>query len=132
MLALFHTFDVGSLGAAEAIDNYSARHRIRYRPILRLRVDVSAAQVEAILEKLRLMLAKHDKVDQVDARVRFQVINEDALEIRMFANVIETNFADYLVIAEQLNLRVLEILDSEGVTLAVPTREIMHSGVVGD
>ncbi|MGI9291151.1 MAG: mechanosensitive ion channel family protein [Gammaproteobacteria bacterium] len=112
--------------AAEAIDNYSARHRIRYKPVLRLRIDTSAEKVEAILEKLRLMLAKHEKVDADGARVRFQAISEDALEICISAHVMETDFASYLVIAEQLNLRILEIMDSEDVSLAVPTRALLE------
>ena len=112
--------------ATEAIDNYSARQRIRYKPVLRLRVDVSAAKIESILEKLRLMLAKHEKVDTEGARVRFQKIGEDALEISIIAHVLETQFADYLVVAEELNLRILEILDAEGLRLAVPTRSILN------
>lgn len=38
----------------------------------------------------------------------------------------ETDFAAYLEIAEQLNQRILEIMDSEGVSLAVPTRTLLE------
>jgi MscS family membrane protein len=106
------------------IDNYSARERIRYKPTLRLRVDVSRRQVESILKKLRQMLAEHEKVDQETSRVRFENIGEDALEIVIVAHVMETSFADYLIVAEELNLKIMDILDSEGVTLAVPARSI--------
>jgi MscS family membrane protein len=110
--------------ATQSIDNFSARNRIRYNPTLRLRVDVSPGQIESILQKLRQMLAEHEKVDQKDARVRFQNISEDALEIVIVAHVQETRFADYLIVAEDLNLRIMAILDSEGVTLAVPARSV--------
>ena len=110
--------------ATVPIDNYSARKRIRYKPTLRLRVDVSRQQVESILKKLRQMLTEHEKVDQEEPRVRFENIGKDALEIVIVAHVMETSFADYLIVAEELNLKIMEILDSEGVTLAVPARSI--------
>jgi MscS family membrane protein len=110
--------------AVEAIDNYSARERIRYKPVLRLRVDTSSTQIEKILQKLREMLANHDKVDQDGMRVRFQNIGEDALEIGIIAHIKETDFADYLIVAEDLNLQIMDILDAEGVTLAVPSHNV--------
>ena len=110
--------------ASVPIDNYSARERIRYKPTLRLRVDVSRQQVESILNKLRQMLTEHEKVDQEAPRVRFENIGEDALEIVIVAHVMETSFADYLIVAEELNLKIMDILESEGVTLAVPARSI--------
>jgi MscS family membrane protein len=110
--------------AEELIDNYSARGRIRYKPILRLRVDTSRAQIERILQKLREMLANHDKVDQEGMRVRFQTIGDDALNIGIIAHVKETDFSDFLIVAEDLNMKVLDILDEEGVTLAVPSHNV--------
>jgi MscS family membrane protein len=110
--------------AEELIDNYSARGRIRYKPILRLRVDTSRAQIERILQNLREMLANHDKVDQEGMRVRFQTIGDDALNIGIIAHVKETDFSDFLIVAEDLNMKVLDILDEEGVTLAVPSHNV--------
>jgi MscS family membrane protein len=113
-----------ALLAMESIDNYSARTRIRYNPTLRLRVDLSRRQIESVLKKIRQMLVEHEKLDADGQRVRFQNIGEDALEVVIVAHVLETAFADYLIVAEELNLKIMDILDSEGVTLAVPARSI--------
>jgi MscS family membrane protein len=110
--------------AVELIDNFSARQRIRYKPVLRLRMDTSRTQIEEILQKLREMLAHHEKIDQDGMRVRFQNIGEDALEIAIIAHVKETEFSDYLIVAEDLNLKIMDILDTEGVTLALPARDV--------
>jgi MscS family membrane protein len=110
--------------ANEPIDNISARSKILYRPTLRLKYDTSTEQLQDILEGVREMLAAHDRVLQDNHRVRFVEIADDALLIEVFAFLNTQNWAEYLELAEDLNMKILEIVAKAGTTLSLPAQTL--------
>ena len=109
----------------EAIDNISAREKIWYRPILRLRYDTTPEQLNQVLEGVRDMFTSHERVLQDNHRVRFKEISDDALLIEAYAYLDTTDWAEYLELAEELNIRILEIVARAGTTLSLPAR-VLH------
>jgi MscS family membrane protein len=115
--------------ATELIDNYSAREKILYKSTLRLRVDTTREQMEEIIAELRRMLESHERVIQEGPRVRFQAIGEDALEVTINAYTATKTFPDFLEVAEDINMQILDIISAAGTTLAVPAKSIyMENG----
>lgn len=114
--------------AAEEIDNYSARRKILYRPRLRLRYDMSREQLQQILGATREMLTQHEHVEQTAPRVRFIEFGEDALILEIFAYLETTDFARYLEYAEDVNMKVLAIVDAAGTRLAPPMQTLQVEG----
>ncbi len=110
------------------IDNYSARRMILYRPQLRLRYDTTREQLQQILESIRNMLASHERVVQEAPRARFMGFGDDALLLEIFAYVATNDYATYLEYAEDLNMRVLEVIEAAGTRLAVPTQAMYLEG----
>jgi MscS family membrane protein len=110
--------------ATEAIDNFSARKMILYRPVLRLRYDASPAQLQQILESIRELFTSHERVLHDNHRVRFTEIADDALLVEAYAYLDTTNWPEYLELAEDLNMRILEIVAGAGTTLSLPTRAL--------
>ena len=104
--------------ASEPIDNFSFRQKILYNPTLRLRIDTSREQVDKVLKGIRDLLASHEKVIHDNPRIRFQRIGEDALELVVFAYTDTRTFPDHLEVAEDLNMKILDILDGAGTPLA--------------
>jgi MscS family membrane protein len=110
--------------ASEPIDNISARDRILYWPMLRLRYDTSPGQIRQILDGIRELLGSHERVSQDNFRVRFKEIAEDALLIEVYVNL-ETNvWTEYLELREELNLEFLKIVAAAGTGLALPARQL--------
>jgi MscS family membrane protein len=105
----------------EPIDNISARGNIWYHPVLRLRYDTTPEQLQQVLEDIRELLKSHDRVLQNDQRVRFNEFAKHALQIEVFAYVSTTNWAEFLEIAEELNLGVLQIVSEAGASLFMPS-----------
>ena len=105
--------------AASAIDNYSARNKILYRPTLRLRYDSKPDQIREVLEGIREALDSNDRILS-DHRVRFKDIGDDALKIEVFAYFDTTVWSEYLELAEDMNLKILEIVADAGTGLALP------------
>jgi MscS family membrane protein len=112
--------------AVEPIDNFSARQKFLFNPTIRLRVDSSQEQIDEVLKGVRGMLESHDKVLQdTPPRIRFQKIGADALELGVFAYADVREYADYLEVAENLNIRILGIVERAGSTLALPGQSLI-------
>ncbi|HEY5622388.1 MAG TPA: hypothetical protein VIV14_01420, partial [Gammaproteobacteria bacterium] len=103
--------------ANSPIDNYSARTKILYRPNLRIRLETTPEQLDAILNNIRTLFADHERVLDNGQRVRFLEIGEESLVIEAFAYVDTVVWADYLEIAEELNMAVLRIINEAGTSL---------------
>jgi MscS family membrane protein len=110
--------------ANEPIDNISARSKILYRPVLRLRYDTTPEQLQHILDGIRELFGAHDRVLQENHRVRFKEIADDALLVEAYAYLNTTVWTEYLELAEGLNMRILEIVAQAGTTLSLPARTL--------
>ena len=108
--------------ASEPIDNISAREKILFRPTLRLRYDTSPEQLTHILGGIRELLSSHNRVLQDNHRVRFNKIDDDALLVEVYAYLDTKVWTEYLELAEELNIRILEIIAQAGTTLSLPAR----------
>jgi MscS family membrane protein len=102
------------------IDNISAREKILYRPSLRLRYDTEPEKIRKVLEGIRELLSKHERVMKKGSRVRFNEIGDDALKIEVFAYLNTKVWQEYLELAEELNLLILDVVAREGTSLSLP------------
>jgi MscS family membrane protein len=111
------------------LENFSRRRRIWYHPRVQLEKTCSADQVRFVLVEVRRMLYSHPKVDPSPARIRFAEFGPSSLDLDVFAYVAATDYGEFLEIAEDLNLRIMEILAQGGMRLAMPAqRTLMESG----
>jgi MscS family membrane protein len=110
--------------ANEPIDNISSREKIRYRSILRLRYDTTPEQLQLILEGIRGLLSSHARVLQDNHRVRFTEIADDALLVEVYVYLATIAWAEYLELAEGINIQILEIIAQAGTSLALPARTL--------
>jgi len=110
--------------ASEPIDNISAREKVLYNPILRLRYDTTPEQLRQILDGIRDLFATHERVLKDGHRVRFNEIADDALLVEAYAYIDTTNWDEYLRLAEELNIRILEIIAQAGTSLSLPARSL--------
>ena len=118
--------------ANEPIDNISSRGKTRYRSILRLRYDTTPEQLSQILVGIRGLLSSHEKVLPDNHRVRFTEIAADALLVEVYLYLATTVWAEYLELAEKLNIQILEIIAAAGTSLSLPARalHIEQSGAI--
>ena len=108
--------------ANEPIDNISAREKILFRPNLRLRYDTTPEQLQQVLDGVRELLSSHESVLQVGHRARFKEIAADALRVEVYAYLNTTDWAAYLELAEDLNMKILGVVADAGTSLSPPAR----------
>jgi MscS family membrane protein len=108
--------------AGDALDNYSVRKRIWYHPRLTLRYDSTPKQLNEVLSATRDLLDKHAKILDQPLRVRLTGFGREGIELDVYAYVSTSDYAEYLEIAEELNLAIIEIVAKSGTRFAVPVR----------
>ncbi|MDX1412442.1 MAG: mechanosensitive ion channel, partial [Nitrospirales bacterium] len=103
------------------LENFTQRDKILFHPRIRLRLDTSPDQLRYILVEIRKLLYAHPKVLQDPARIRFVEFGTYSLDFEVFAYINVFNYGEYLEIAEDLYLHIMELLAQAGTGLAVPT-----------
>ena len=111
------------------LENYAKRDRIWFHPRIRLRIGTTPDQLRYILVEIRKMLYAHPKVLRDPARIRFVQFGTYSLDLDIFAYIDVTDYGEYLEIAEDLNLRMMEVIKQAGSALAMPvSRKISDKG----
>ena len=105
--------------SAADIENISDRDRIRYYKHLQLQMPTSA-QLQVILGELRAMFAAHAKVLQDTVSIRLENIEAATAVVRIEAGIMTQDFQIYLAIAEDLNLRIIELVHHNGAIFSGP------------
>jgi MscS family membrane protein len=104
------------------IHNLSRRDRFLFNPRLGLRYETTPDQLRFVLVELRQLLYAHPAVDPDPARVRFAGFGAHSLDVEVFAYVRTSGYDEYLAVAEDLNLRVLEAVARAGAAFAFPSQ----------
>jgi MscS family membrane protein len=108
-----------SVFAAQEIENFSHRDRIRYFRRFRLQL-AGAEQLRFILAEVRKTFLSHPQVLQETVSVRFETIEDANAILRLDAGVNTTDYQEFLAVAEDLNLRVVEIVQGAGAIFSGP------------
>ena len=106
--------------AGMQIENFAGRAKFRFSPIIRLRVDTSPDQVRYILIAFQRMLYAHPKVLEKPLRVRFEGFGEFSFDIKIHCYIDVKDLSENLFVAQDLNLRILEIISEAGSEIAIP------------
>lgn len=108
--------------AKARLENYSARGKIWFHPRIKLRYETTPDQVRYILVEIRKLLYAHPKVHQDPARIRFVQFGECSLDLDVFAYIDTIDYGEYLEIAEDVNLRIMDVIKAAGTELAIPAQ----------
>ena len=114
--------------ASLEVENISYRTKIRYSPTLRLRYDTTPEQLRAITHGIKQALEQNENVYDEPLRVRFTDFDSDAMLIKVHSFIKTTDFTEFLGIAEEINIQIMEIVKSAGTSFALPGRAIFMEG----
>jgi MscS family membrane protein len=81
--------------------------------------------MQQILTGIRDLFGSHEQILPDSQRVRFKEIADDALLVEANSYLNTTDWATYLELAEELNIRILQIVADAGTSLSLPAKT-MH------
>lgn len=108
--------------ASATIENLRFRDKFLCQQTIRLRYDLSPDHVRFVLGEIRQLLLDDPKVEDATSRVQFLRFAEYALEVEIYAYILEPEYAAYLKSQEALLLKVMDKLETYGVVVALPAQ----------
>lgn len=106
------------------IVNLTRRDRMLIQAVIGLRYETTPEQLRYVLVKLREMLLAHPRVSPDPPRARLIGFGDSSLDVEVYAYVMTRDWAEFLGIREDILLRVMEIVDDSGASVAFPSRTL--------
>ena len=103
------------------LENYERRDKMRWTTILGLRYETRPDQMRLVLMRLKELLVGHPMVVNDPARVRFVRFAPSSLDVEIFCYLNTADVQVYWAIVEDLNLKIMNILDECGTGFAFPS-----------
>jgi MscS family membrane protein len=111
--------------ATATLENFRFRDKILCKQTVRLRYDLAPDHLRYALGQLREVLRQNAKVEDATARVRVMQFGENAIEVQIYAYILDRDYAVFLGTQEDLLLQVMESLERTGASVALPTQTTM-------
>ncbi len=110
--------------ANEPITNWTRMGKRRISFHLGVTYSTPREKLEVCTRRIEEMLKNHNGVDQEVIFVRFDEFNESSLDIFIYFFTKTTVWGEFLVVKEDVNFKIMDILEEEAVTVAFPSRSI--------
>ncbi len=111
--------------ASSPIENYSRRGIRRIKMFIGLTYDTSRKTMAAIVTDLRTLLNHHPDIAQDQAKlVNFRDFNASDLGIMIYTFASSSDWQTYLNIREDINLKIMEIVERHGASFAFPSQSL--------
>lgn len=109
--------------ANESITNWSRMEKRQITFNLGVTHDTTKEELKEIVQQIRSLLENHPEIDQETIHVTFDQYKENGLDIFLYFFTKTTVWGDYLRIKEEINFKLMEILEKEDVLIA-PTGRV--------
>ncbi|SHF71703.1 mechanosensitive ion channel family protein [Ornithinibacillus halophilus] len=110
--------------ANESITNWSKMGKRRITFNIRLTFDTPSKKLDRVVGEIRKLIEQHPEVHPETIFVNVDFYKEDGIDILLYFFTKTTDWGQWLGIKEDINLKILQILEREGVSFAVPSRRI--------
>jgi MscS family membrane protein len=110
------------------LENYSRRDQMWFHPTLHLSRETPADKVELFMEKIIEVLKNDPLISIGGVPLRFSKIDDQALNIDIFAYVLTDNFDKFLAAQTKLLLEFLRVSEQTGISFAIPIVESVNQG----
>lgn len=113
--------------SSQKIENYTHRDTFWFHTKLGFRYETSEDQIRYLLVELKSILYAHPKVNNNPNRVRFLGFGADSLIIEIFAYINAVDYEEFLEVQEDINLRIMTVIEKSGTDFAFPSQTVYLS-----
>ncbi len=114
--------------ANEAVTNWSRMGKRRVSFNLKVALSTPREKLARSTERIRKMLQTDPAVHPETILVHLVEFGESSLEVVVYFFTRTTVYAEFLAAREAINLKIMEILEEESVSLALPAHSIQLAG----
>lgn len=113
-----------SVLANQPVTNWSRMGRRRITFNLGVTYSTPREKLKKCVERIKEMLDNHPEIHKETIFVRFDEFNDSSLDIFLYFFSNTTNWGEFLRVKEDVNFRIMEVLEEEEVSVAFPSRSI--------
>ncbi|MFC1564140.1 mechanosensitive ion channel family protein [candidate division KSB1 bacterium] len=113
-----------SVLANSAITNWSRMNKRRIKYKLGVTYSSKSYQVEECVNRIKKMLEEHPAIHKDVIFVYFTDFGESALDLFLYFFTVTTVWKEYLEVRQDVNLRIMKIVEELGMSIAFPSRSI--------
>ncbi len=110
--------------ANEPITNWAAMGKRQITFHLKVAYSTPRAKLEKCVERIKTMLIKHPDVHKQTIFVVFDRYNDSSLDIFLYFFTITTVWQEFLMVKQDINFKIMKILEEEGVSMGLPTTNV--------
>ncbi|MBU1667918.1 mechanosensitive ion channel family protein [bacterium] len=111
--------------ANSPIENFSRRGIRRIKMTIGLTYDAKSEQIEKIILDIKTMLRNHEGIAQNETMlVNFTTFDDSSLGILIYTFSKTSNWEKYLSIQEDINLKIMKIIEENNATFAFPSQSL--------
>lgn len=110
--------------ANSPITNWSHMTMRRIKMTVGLTYDTSSIQMQSILNEVREMLKDDEDINDTTIMVNFTDFQDSALGIFCYFFTNTTNWQEYLIIRERMNLNIMKIVEKNRASFAFPSQSV--------
>lgn len=108
----------------ENITNWSKMGKRQINFNLPVVYDTPKENIQRAIERIDDLLRSHEEIHQETIMVHMNEFRDDGFNIFLYFFTKTTVWAEYLSVREEINFKILDILEEENVEIAVPTRRL--------
>ncbi|SET02058.1 MscS family membrane protein [Oceanobacillus limi] len=110
--------------ADESITNWSQMGKRQISFNITLTYDTPTSKIERVVQQINDLLHQHEGVHPETIFVNFNQYKENGVEIFLYFFTSTIVWGEYLKVREEINMKILDILEQESVQIAVPSRRL--------
>ncbi|PKM80811.1 MAG: mechanosensitive ion channel protein [Firmicutes bacterium HGW-Firmicutes-14] len=110
--------------ANEPVTNYTRMGMRRITFNLGVTYDTSREKIKKCVTEIKNMLETHPEIHPETIFVRFDSFGASSLDIFLYFFTVTTVWGEFLRVKEDINFKIMEILEKEGVSVAFPSTSV--------
>ncbi len=108
----------------EAVTNWSRMKKRRVSFHLGVTYTTPRVKLQTCVDRIKALLEHHPEVHPDTIFVRFDQFNDSSLDIFIYFFTKTRVWGEFLAVKEEINFKIMEILEEEGVSVAFPSRSV--------
>ena len=110
--------------AREPITNWSEMGKRRIEFYLSVTYETPKDKLERVIKQMEDMLKNHSEIHQDTIITKFDKYGVNGLDIYFYFFTKTTVWLDFLKAKEEINFKIMDILNTEGISIAIPNRKL--------
>ncbi|MFN8357111.1 MAG: mechanosensitive ion channel family protein [Spirosomataceae bacterium] len=110
---------------SQGLENLSQREYRRAKYVLHLTYATTSEQLNQIITEIKALIDTHELTNIKEGLVKFDGFGESSLDIQVIYHVQTADWRIFNNIKEEINFKILEIVEQNHAAFAYPTRKVL-------